>query len=159
MRYPGPLMMFLTFLPASASAAEPLAADDARAILGCWQCTAATFQDEPFPEYVGAVYWFKEEGDLEVQGPDSWSRWKYRLAPTKRPRELALSWADGAYTARIYELTEDRLRVRSADDPQRLSFDREPRGKWNEFRFQRITAAQAQAQIEKLKADDDEGSE
>lgn len=141
-------------LLATTGRADP-PADDAKTIVGHWQCTQATFKGEPFAEYVGAVYWFKDNGELEIQDNDSWSRWKYRIDTTKTPKRLANSWADGKFRLEIYELSKDRLRTRSADDPQRLSFDEKPKGSWNESVFKRITAEEAQVQIEKLKAQSD----
>jgi|GEM_PF-7076971 len=55
------------------------------------------------------------------------------------------------YVGTVY-LIKDRLRIRSADDPQPLSFDRTPKGKWNESIFKRISAEAAHEQIKKLKA-------
>lgn len=154
------VVLCLCFLvtPVPLTMAEEAPVDDAKAIIGYWQCIKATYKGEPTPELEGSVHWYREDGVYEVQGIDYWGQWKYQLDQKKKPKELVATWGFSP-DPDIYDLNKDRLIIRSAFDRQPLSFDCNPKGKWNDLTFKRITAAEAAAQIKKLKETADNANE
>jgi uncharacterized protein (TIGR03067 family) len=124
---------------------------NAPALVGHWRVTEATADGEPFAEGFGEIHVFKEDGTVQTVGHDFEAHQEYRCDMSKRPNELVTFFSNPAHAGvGIFELKGDRLRWRVADDPQPLSFDRDPTGRWNEYEMTRITAEQAAPLIEAL---------
>jgi hypothetical protein len=121
-------------------------------LVGYWKVVEATYRRKPLPKAIGDVYWFKQDGEVEVWQRKSWSRMQYELDTSKTPPILSSTFFTRRFsTGGPVRWEGDRLRWRDVEEPEKYpTFDSKPMGHWNESLLERITEEEAKPLIEKL---------
>lgn len=120
-------------------------------IIGFWRVVEASADGDPYPEYIGTIYEFREDNTLRFVSAENEGIQEYRINVEKQPKTLA-TWFFYPETADsgIYTLSQGVLRLRTALDAQDLQFSSNPTGRWWEYEFIRITEEEAAPAIDLL---------
>ena len=113
-------------------------------IIGFWSVVEALSDGDPYPEYIGTIYEFRDDNTLRFVSAENEGIQEYRIDVEKRPKTLA-TWFSDPETADsgIYTLSQEVLMLRTAMDAQDLQFSSNPTGRWWEYKFVRITEEEA----------------